>query len=325
MLATSQAQFEATKSGTLPPMEQVRDNLWAVALPIPGGFMSYSILYVLRDSTGGIHLVDPGWDEDGNWQRLLDALAAIGASISDVRSSTATHIHPDHSGMAARVRQASGAAVRVLESEVNSIDVQGIPLDVRERNVADWGVPERRWGELREMLVGLPERSLPSIDETLRDGERLDIPGFDLVVMATPGHTPGSLCLREDSLQLLFTGDHLLPMMHPGIGLGGPSATNPLADYLASLATISEYPDYEVLPGHGYRFTGLAERASKSSKHHLRRTSEVRAVMEVDPDATVWEIAERLTWTSGWDNLRGFYLYSALAQTAMHRDYCREA
>jgi glyoxylase-like metal-dependent hydrolase (beta-lactamase superfamily II) len=324
MRATSQSQFEATNAGTLPPSERVRENVWAVALPIPGGFMSYSLLYLLRDSAGDIHLIDPGWDEDGNWQRLQDALAQIGASITDVRTVTATHVHPDHSGMAARVRAASGAIVRVLDTEVASIDVQGIPQDVRDRNVRDWGVPESRYAELAAMLVGLPDRLLPSIDETLRDGDRLDVPGFDLVVMATPGHTPGSLCLRDDSLGLLFTGDHLLPMMHPGVGLGGPSATNPLADYLASLTRISVYPDHEVLPGHGYRFTGLAERAAASAAHHLRRTSEVRAVLAIEPDAPIWHIAEQLTWTSGWERLEGFYLYSALAQTAMHRDYARE-
>jgi glyoxylase-like metal-dependent hydrolase (beta-lactamase superfamily II) len=321
MQATSPAQFEATKNRTTPPLEQVRENLWALPLPIPGGYMTYSILYLLRDIAGDIHLIDPGWNSDANWQRLQDALEGLGINIADVRSSTGTHIHPDHVGMAVRVREESGAIVRVLEAEIDSIDVQGISPETRERNVVEWGVPDARLEELRLMLDGLPGRDLPSIDETLVDGQRLDIPGFDITVMATPGHTPGSLCLRDDSHSLMFTGDHLLPMMHPGIGLGGPSATNPLADYLASLEAISAYPDYEVLPGHGYRFTGLAGRAAKSAAHHLRRSAEVRAVMATDPDASVWTIARQLTWTSGWDKLVGFYLYSALAQTAMHRDY----
>jgi glyoxylase-like metal-dependent hydrolase (beta-lactamase superfamily II) len=323
MHATSPAQFDATKSGGLPPLELVREDLWAVAIPIPGGYMSYSLLYILRDDASRIHLIDPGWDDDENWQRVIDALKQIGARIEDVQTVTATHIHPDHSGMADRVRAASGAVVGILESEVKSIDVQGISAETQERNLADWGVPAERLDELRTMLVGLPGRSLPTADRTLVDGERLDIPGVDLIVMATPGHTPGSLCVRDDARELMFTGDHLLPMMHPGIGLGGPTASNPLADYLASLANISEYPDYEVLPGHGYRFSGLAERAAKSSAHHLRRTREVREVMAIDPDATVWTIAQQLTWTSGWDKLAGFYLYSALAQTAMHQDYVR--
>jgi glyoxylase-like metal-dependent hydrolase (beta-lactamase superfamily II) len=325
MHATSPAQFEATRDRTTPPLEQVRDNLWALPLPIPGGYMTYSILYLLRDADGGIHLIDPGWNSAENWQRLQEALTQLGLSIDDVRSSTGTHIHPDHVGMAERVRDRSGAIVRVLAAEVDSIDVQGISPQTRERNIVDWGVPDDRREELRRMLVGLPERDLPSIDEPLIDGQRLDIPGYDLTVMATPGHTPGSLCLRDDSRALMFTGDHLLPMMHPGIGLGGPSASNPLADYLASLEAIRAYPDYEVLPGHGYRFTGLAGRAATSAAHHLRRSAEVRAVMETDPDASVWTIARQLTWTSGWEKLVGFYLYSALAQTAMHRDYLARA
>jgi glyoxylase-like metal-dependent hydrolase (beta-lactamase superfamily II) len=325
MHATSPSQFEATRAGTTPGLEQVRDDVWALPLPIPGGYMSYSLQYLLRDTAGGIHIVDPGWDSNDNWQRLISALAELGASVEDVRSITATHIHPDHIGMAIRIREASGARVQVLDAEVGSIDVQGIPADFRDQNVRDWGVPEARWNELSTMLVGMPERALPSIDSTLQDDEVLRIPGFELVVMATPGHTPGSLCLRDDARSLMFTGDHVLPMMHPGIGLGGPSRANPLADYLASLASVSAYPEHEVLPGHGYRFTGLAERAAKSAAHHLRRSREVGEVLAGDPGATVWQVAKQLTWTSGWNKLAGFYLYSALSQTAMHRDYLASA
>jgi len=100
MHATSQAQFDATRAGGLPPVELVRENLWAVPVPIPGGYMSYSLLYILRDDVFGFHLIDPGWDDDENWQRVLDALTQVGARIEDVRTVTATHIHPDHSRIA---------------------------------------------------------------------------------------------------------------------------------------------------------------------------------------------------------------------------------
>ena len=161
----------------------------------------------------------------------------------------------------------------------------------------------------------------PRADRTLVDGERLDIPGFDLRALLTAGHTSGHVCLREDARTLLFTGDHLLPMMHAGLGLGAPTASNPLADYLWSLQRVSAFPDHEVLPGHGYRFRGVAIRAAASAEHHLRRSREVVAVLADAPDSSNWEIAARLTWTAGWQNLTDFFLYSALAQTAMHRNY----
>ena len=109
-----------------------------------------------------------------------------------------------------------------------------------------------------------------------------------------------------------------------GLGLGGPTATNPVAGFLDGLERIAIYDDHEVLPGHGYRFTGLAERCAEATNHRNQRTAEVAAVLATKPDSTVWEIASQLTWTAGWENFRGFYVRSALAQTAMHRDYIEQ-
>jgi glyoxylase-like metal-dependent hydrolase (beta-lactamase superfamily II) len=165
------------------------------------------------------------------------------------------------------------------------------------------------------------------VDGVLSDGDVLPVPGFRLEVMATPGHTAGHICLRDDDRGLLFTGDHVLPTVFAGLGLGGPTASNPLADYLASIDRVRRFPDHEALPGHGYRFRGLAGRAEECAEHHLKRAREVAAVLaDEDPRSggpSIWDIAARLTWTAGWEGLEGFQLLSALTQTEMHRDFVR--
>ena len=40
---------------------------------------------------------------------------------------------------------------------------------------------------------------------------------------------------------LLFTGDHVLPTVFPGLGLGGATPSNPLADYLSSVDALRPY------------------------------------------------------------------------------------
>lgn len=324
MQATSIAQFEASKAGTVPPLESVRDDVWSLPLPMPGGHIPYSLQYLLRDSDGAMHVIDPGWDSDDNWQTLIDALATVGAAVEDVRSITATHLHPDHIGMAARLQAASGGRMQlhVIEREA----LGGFQAERRSAWTAggalsDWGVPRERLEEIERVAKNSPQPSTIRVDRVLTDGERLDIPGFDLVAMLTAGHTSGHLSLRDDTRSLMYTGDHVLPTMHAGLGLGGSSRSNALADYLSALEKVSEYPEYEVLPGHGYRFLGLAERAARSSAHHLRRAREVAAVLEEDPRSSLWAIASRLTWTAGWGNLTGFYLYSALSQTLIHRNF----
>lgn len=322
--AASALQFEASQAGAVPGLEQVRDDVWALGIAMPGGHIPFSLLYLLRDAAGRIHVVDPGSDSAENWQCLISALERIGADVGSVGSITATHLHPDHLGMAGRLQAASGAPLQMHIAEQRALAaMRGNELSplVIARQLGEWEVPVSRRAEMEHLRRGVSERPVPGVDRVVSDGDRLDIPGFDLTVMHTPGHTSGHLCLRDDERSLIVTGDHVLPTMHAGIGLGGRTDANPLADYLASLRAVAVYPDHEVLPGHGYRFIGLGTRARESAEHHLRRSREVAAALDDARDLSIWQIAERLTWTAGWENLSGFFLYSALSQTAMHKAF----
>src|SRR6185312_13258335 len=112
--------------------------------------------------------------------------------------------------------------------------------------------------------------ALPTPDVVLADGDLLDIPGRRIRALWTPGHTPGHLCLYAEEADLVFTGDHVLPTINSGLGLGGPTAANPIADYLAGLRRIGAL-DGRALPGHEDPFAGLADRTAALAEHHLRR------------------------------------------------------
>lgn len=111
----------------------------------------------------------------------------------------------------------------------------------------------------------------------------------------------------------------MLPHINSGIGLGGDSPGNPIADYLTSLGEIQRYDSYTVAPGHEYLFTGLGRRAEQLRSHHLRRAGEVADAM--GSWASVWEIAAKVTWSEGFGNLRSYKLGSALSQVALHMDF----
>lgn len=55
--------------------------------------------------------MDAGWNTDIAWTALEQGLDSMGAQMSDVEAVLVTHIHPDHYGLAGRVREASGAWV----------------------------------------------------------------------------------------------------------------------------------------------------------------------------------------------------------------------
>lgn len=87
---------------------------------------------------------------------------------------------------------------------------------------------------------------MPVATVALSDGSVLRVGEIEVGVLHTPGHTPGSICLRARGF--LFSGDTLFP--------GGPGATggNParFAEVMGSLDRLFALPDdTRVCPGHG--------------------------------------------------------------------------
>ena len=318
MQPMSAAQFEAAGGDGVPYLEAIRDGLYSYGLPLPGVLPHFTLSYLVLDTAGGVHIIDPGWDSDDNWHSLGTALSDIGRRADDITSVTVTHLHPDHLGMAERVRAASGAPVALHRLEQDGIRelTTPIPDAVPLAQFADWGVPADRHPELLDAVHRRGAWTSFTADRLLEDGDVLDIPGRELRVLHAPGHTTGHIAIVDVPDALLFTGDLLLPNQFPGIGLGGTPSGNPIEHYLGSLELAARYDDHEALPGHGYRFTGIAERCTETAAHHERRTAEVTALR--GDAGSVWSVASGLTWTAGWQNLQGLQLLSALAQTALH-------
>lgn len=309
-------------AATPTPTTVIAPGITMLALPLPGGTPPYSLCYLLEDSGGGIHVIDPGSDTAQNRELLLAALRALGADPAAIRTVTATHLHPDHLGLAAFILDRSPARLLLHPAESAALATLADPgyAAARRAEIAGWGIPagHAAFPGLEEIFRGIPQ--VPAADP-LRDGEYLPIPGRRVRVIHTPGHTPGHICLVEEGAGLVFTGDHVLPGINPGIGLGGPTPENPLAAYLDSLGRLAALGDPLVCPGHEAPFRGLARRGAALAEHHRGRTRAVAAALREAPGASVWQIASRLPWSGGWENLPAASRLSALAQTAMHRDF----
>ena len=99
---------------------------------------------------------------------------------------------------------------------------------------------------------------LPSYDQILEDGAVVKVGRLSMTTIATPGHTPGSMCFAVEGTPLLFSGDTLFP--------GGPGNTSfEHSDFGTIIRSIEGRlfagfgPDTLVLPGHGKSTTIGAE------------------------------------------------------------------
>ena len=319
---TGSLQQQAWAERVLPPVEKVQDGLWSIPVPIPNNPLRYVLVYVL-ELDDGVALVDAGWDTPAAWEALQQGLHVAGASLGDVRAVLVTHIHPDHYGLAGRVREASGAWVGLHPADAALLPARygaGVPDLLREMHhlLRSCGVPEQELGVLADAslpLIDYVRQVLP--DRMVEDGERLPLPGWDLRAVHTPGHSPGHLCFHEPRRRLLLSGDHVLPRITPNVGVHAQSGGNPLAAFLDSLARVSALePDVgEVLPAHEYRFAGIAARVEQLLGHHEHRLEEIRAAAA---GRTTWELTAALTWSRSWDQVSGFMRRAAVAETLAH-------
>lgn len=326
MQPTDPAQFDDAMADRVPAPDEVRAGIWSIPLPMQQPGNPFSLCYLIAGDDGSLHLIDTGYDGDENWRLFRSALDGFGLSLDDIASVFVTHLHPDHLGMTERLRAASGARIGMLRREREGLAaIAAGGLTPPEGLLEGWGVPPERRPELSIPLgADLVARGIPTIDRGYEPGETLDVPGREIEVLWTPGHTAGSASLVDAAAGLVYTGDTVLPKIFSGLGLGDRTGeNNPIADYLASLTALARYDDFEVAPGHGYRFRGLIERNAVIAEHHLHRSRAAAAVIREQPDATVWEVASRLRWTAGWQNLRSFFLLSALSQTVLHLDFAR--
>ncbi|MGK0715816.1 MBL fold metallo-hydrolase [Leucobacter sp. W1153] len=322
---TSSVRRAAESQGTLPEPEELSDGIWSFAVPMDSQGIPFSLCYAIEDSAGNLHLIDPGTDSDENWALLQKNLHRIGRSVSDVESLVATHLHPDHLGLAQRIRAASGARLLLHREEDRAARELNLGLGAGDlaRRAESWGVPAAHRSRIAHSHNSATHDSFPTADLLCDAGEILPVSGRDLQVIHTPGHTSGHMCVRDRRERILFTGDHVLPTINSGIGLGGSAPTNQVDDYLSSLEIVAEFDDHVVAPGHQFGFRNLKERCDSLAAHHLQRTIQVRTALEQAPHAHIWELANQLTWSAGWENLKGFMLISALAQTEMHVDFLR--
>jgi glyoxylase-like metal-dependent hydrolase (beta-lactamase superfamily II) len=91
---------------------------------------------------------------------------------------------------------------------------------------------------------------LPSYDFVLQDESVIEVGRLRLHTIATPGHTPGSMCFRLEGSPVVFSGDTLFP--------GGPGATKfPGGDFPTIIRSVEDRlfsplpTDTIVMPGHG--------------------------------------------------------------------------
>jgi glyoxylase-like metal-dependent hydrolase (beta-lactamase superfamily II) len=280
-------------------------------------------VYLIKGSKGYL-LVDSGWNTDESFTTFHNYLLKHSIGFQDIKQILVTHVHPDHYGMAGRIKQLSGAEIMMHHIEKDYIRPRYIDmnelLNLTDKALIANGASEKEMEVLRDATLGLENYIVPTQpDTTLHDGETIKTGLFSFRVIWTPGHSSGHICLYEPEKKILLSGDHILPKITPNVGLHPQSIENPLGRYIESLQQIRKLDIELTLPGHDQPFKNVKERIDEIIYHHNNRNQEILGTLELGAK-TAYKIAQEITWgdNSGWNALPPFHKRMAVFETLAH-------
>jgi glyoxylase-like metal-dependent hydrolase (beta-lactamase superfamily II) len=275
-------------------------------------------------------MIDTGWYTAEAFSSLQTGLRDLGLTLTDISTMVVTHVHPDHFGLAGKIKQVSPRTQLLTHRwESDLIESRYVKFsELRDKMSAlleYHGVPPLD-------LSALEDASMPALqfvtvtfpDRVLYGGEIVSTGIYDLEVIWTPGHSPGHICLYEPQNQLLFSGDHILPVITPNISYHVQSGDNPLGDYIYALHKLENLPVAKILPAHEDIFSDLRNRIEHIIVHHDRRKAEIQQVVANEPH-NAWEISPQITWDTPtpWDQLPPLHKRSAVAEVIAHLECMR--
>lgn len=267
------------EQGTGDAVEVAPGVLW-LRQPL-GGSLQFINVWALADGEGWA-IVDTGLQTKETSQAWRAAFAGAlgGRPITRV---ICTHLHPDHVGLAGWIVRKFDCRLWMTRLEYFQCRMlvadtgREAPEDgVRFFTAAGWDEDAIENYKARFGGFGKAIYALPDSYRRLSDGEDFDIGGRTWRVVTGQGHSPDHACLWCPELDLLISGDQVLPRISSNVSVfpTEPEA-DPLSDWLTSLAKVKAVvPDSVlVLPAHNDPFHGLHARIDHLINGHERGLS----------------------------------------------------
>jgi len=331
---------------------EVAPDVLRMELPISMPGLGHVNCYALLDNEGAT-LMDPGLPGPDTEEALRQRLSQAGLQETDVHTVVITHSHPDHFGCANWLAEQGGARIVAYEGfgwgigfgshdhqhdhEVSVDDLRAQSDAIRSPESEE--TLEERWQRRRERVtpwggtpIGLSlegreskvaqmmssGKYFPVISDPVKDGDVLKIGGREWFVRFTPGHTSDHFCLHSPELEILLSGDHVLPSITPHIAGTGAHA-DPLKLYMGALDQVAALDHVNrVLPAHGNPFVNLAERTEAIKRHHIERLDLTKQIGTELGAATVEDFSQRLFPERSWGMM-------AESETYAHLEHLRHA
>ncbi len=275
MTASSALEYPFESAPATGDWRTVAPGVHWLRMPLPFA-LDHINLWVLDDGDA-LTLVDSGFglpEIQAAWEAILTRFDKPVARIF------VTHCHPDHLGLAHWLAERTGAPISMTQGEF--LGGHALWHQLPGYGVADMLAQFRRHGLDEARLEALETRgngyrrgvpALPRAYQRVIDGDSIDLGGRSWQVIAGYGHAPEHAALHCAELDILISGDMLLPRISTNISVFAATPhDDPLQRFIDSIRRFKALPDSTlVLPSHGMPFKGIDTRVDELIDHHRER------------------------------------------------------
>ncbi|MBA58068.1 MAG: MBL fold metallo-hydrolase [Gammaproteobacteria bacterium] len=259
---------------------EVAEGVFWLRMPLPMS-LNHINLYLIEGQTGWT-VIDTGIrgpETKKYWNEIFEN--CLGNKPID--QILCTHMHPDHTGQAGFLTSYWNAPLLMSHGEYFQTRV----MNTMVRDSSRWETSEhfKLAGispEYMETMARTQSNFAPDKDDLpipnsfirLQDGEEISIGNKLWKIVSGTGHSPEHICLVSDELEVLISGDQVLPVITSNVSV---SPTEPFGDPLSGwieshnkfLTQIGD--NMLVLPAHNEPFYGLHFRLRELIDHHEER------------------------------------------------------
>lgn len=256
-------------------LKEVATGVYWLRMSLPFA-LNHINLWLLEEEDGWT-IVDTGISTKQTkevWQQIYTEFL----DNKPIKQVIVTHLHPDHIGLAGWITKRFDCPLWISEKEY---ELCAKILETTSKPITDVAINfyqsagyndtqieqyKKAFGNFAYIVSPLPENY-----KRLQSGDSFKINQIEWHVVIGSGHSPEHVCLYCPELDLLISGDQVIPRITSNVSVFPlePDA-NPLSDWLLSCSRLKEMlpDDLLVLPSHQEPFYGLHHRLDELIASH---------------------------------------------------------
>jgi len=275
---------------------EILPDVFSIRLPLPGRKPGPVNVYLFKGNNNA--LIDTGTKQTAGL--LKKALKEHGLGFSDIDQIIVTHGHVDHFGAARQIVRAGRAKVIVHAEDRALIEKGHDVLTKRYKNFLKlMNIPRSVRIMLRVLFIFFRRMADNcNVHHVIREGDEITIGKYQAIMIETPGHSKGSVCIYLEKNKILFCGDTIIEHITPNAFIMmDEREILPVRlsqeEFYKSLARIKALAPLMIYSAHGKVIANVDEIIASYEKAFLERKDNVLSLVRSGTN-NVYAIARRL-------------------------------